>query len=165
MRHLPPIVCVIALLAFSSGPAPGQQPQWLFSTDLGSDLDESSNLNASDLTFTVDDGTDFAVRQTLLIGTEQLGPITAISTNDVTVAERGLNGTTAAAHDDNADIYIWQVPYDVEQIATRLAVWLYRQADAPFEKTAMPSLGQVVIPAKLPEDLQAALLRLRKVDV
>ena len=55
----------------------------------------------------------------LLIDAEQLF-VTAVSTTTVTV-KRGVNGTTAAAHDDGSTIYRYTVPADIEQACAVLA--------------------------------------------
>jgi len=125
--------------------------------DPGDTIQDADGITATALTLDVADGTKFAVRQTLLCEDEQLGPITAISSNTITVFERGLNGTTAATHANGTALKIWQVPYDIEHIAIRIVTWYYKQKDAPFLKTAMPSLGAIIVPASLPPDILAAL--------
>ncbi|MDA1128120.1 MAG: hypothetical protein O2913_05400, partial [Chloroflexi bacterium] len=74
-----------------------------FSEDSGTDLNDAS-MDTSKTTVAVDDGTQFQIGQTILIGSEQM-LVTAVSGNNLTVS-RALNGTTAAAHDDNSDIDI-----------------------------------------------------------
>ena len=70
---------------------------------------------ASKTAVAVDDGTQFQIGQTVLIGTEQM-LVTGILSNDLTVS-RALNGTTAAAHADNSDINILRWPASVERAA------------------------------------------------
>lgn len=94
--------------------------------DSGSDINEGAQFSSSDTTLTVDDGTDFRVGQTILIESEQL-LITAISTNDLTVV-RGINGTTAAAHDDNTDVYILRWPPAIERACLIQASRIYTRA-------------------------------------
>ena len=66
----------------------------------------------------------------LMIGSEQM-LLTAISTNDLTVA-RGLNGTTGAAHSDDSDIYIPRWPTSVERAARIQTARIWTRA-ADFE--------------------------------
>lgn len=56
-------------------------------------------------------------------------------------------------------------PDDVAQAAVRLSAWLYKQRDAPFGTTARPDVGIVEVPAAIPEDVKALLLRYQKVRV
>ena len=70
-------------------------------------------FDATDVTLTVSDGTAFSVGQTILIDSEQLY-ITAISTNALTVV-RGVNGTTAAAHDTATAISIIEYPNPIRE--------------------------------------------------
>ena len=85
-----------------------------FSEDSGTDLNDAS-MDTSKTTVAVDDGTQFQIGQTVLIGTEQM-LVTGILSNDLTVS-RALNGTTAAAHADNSDINILRWPASVERAA------------------------------------------------
>lgn len=48
-------------------------------------------------------------------------------------------------------------PDDIRRVAVRLTAWYFKQRDAPFEATGLPELGEVVIPAALPADIQRAL--------
>ena len=70
-------------------------------------------LDATETAVDVDDGTDFEVLQTILVDSEQMY-ITAIATNTLTVI-RGVNGTTAATHSDNAVIDVYRYPYAVQE--------------------------------------------------
>lgn len=85
-------------------------------------------LTAAATTATVDDGTDFEVAQTIMVDSEQMY-VTAISTNTLTV-ERGVNGTTAAAHDDDATVNIIEYPPPVREAAIIQVMrqWSQRQA-------------------------------------
>ena len=97
--------------------------------DSDTDLNDAS-MTTTKTTVAVDDGTQFAVGQTIVIGSEQM-LITSISTNNLTVA-RSLNGTTAAAHADNSDVYILRWPVSVERAALIQAARIWTRA-ADFE--------------------------------
>ena len=100
-----------------------------FAEDSSTDLNQTS-LAATGATVTVDDGTQFHVGQTILIDDEQM-LVTAISTNNLTVT-RGLNGTTASAHDDNSDVLILRWPPAVERAALIQSARIWTRA-ADFE--------------------------------
>jgi len=58
--------------------------------------------------------------------------------------------------------YSEAAPDDIVHVAIRLTAWLYQQKDAPFERTATPSLGIVTVPADLPRDIKMLLEPYRK---
>jgi hypothetical protein len=65
--------------------------------------------------------------------------------------QRGVGGTAAASHVQNTAISLYRPPRDIEQLALRVAAWLYKSPDAR--------------PASLPEPLAASLDGLRRVRV
>jgi len=75
-------------------------------------------------TFTVTSATNLSAGHTILIDDEQIF-IYSISSSTLTV-ERGVNGTTAATHDDSTTIYIYQYPYDIWQACISLSVAIYQ---------------------------------------
>ena len=85
-----------------------------FKEDSGTDLNDAS-MTTTKTTVAVDDGTQFAIGQTIMIGDEQM-LITNISSNNLTVT-RAINGTTAVAHADSSDVYILRWPASVERAA------------------------------------------------
>tara|TARA_B100000029_G_C17465271_1_gene920053 strand:+ start:146 stop:757 length:612 start_codon:yes stop_codon:yes gene_type:complete len=79
-----------------------------FRVDTTPDTDSTSDLNGaisstSATSVVVDDGTDFEVNQNILVGSEEM-TVTNISSNTLTVV-RGVNGTDAATHSDNANVF------------------------------------------------------------
>ena len=105
--------------------------------DSGADINEGAQYSATDTTLTVTDGTKVSVAQTILIDSEHLY-ITAISTNDLTVT-RGVNGTTAAAHNDGTDISLFRYPEPVVQACLLQASRLWKRRDIGFAAVATPS--------------------------
>ena len=97
--------------------------------DSGTDLNDAS-MTTSKTTVAVDDGTQFAIGQTIMIGEEQM-LVTGISTNDLTVT-RALSSTTATAHADNSDVYILRWPASVERAALIQAARIWTRS-ADFE--------------------------------
>ena len=76
-------------------------------------LVDDADVTATDLTLTVDDGTEFSIAQTILIESEQMY-ITGISTNVLTV-QRGVNGTTGATHANDSAISIIEYPTPIRE--------------------------------------------------
>jgi hypothetical protein len=129
----------------------------------GDTVQNTTEITAAGTALTVNDGANFAVRQTLKIESEQL-LVTAVSGANLTVT-RGINGTTAATHANATAISIYRPPYDIVHLAIRLAGWYYKQKDAPFGRTATPALGIVESPVAMPVDIQEALKQYRKVGL
>lgn len=100
-----------------------------FKEDSGTDLNDAS-MTTTKTTIAVDDGTQLQIGQTIIIGTEQL-LVTNISSNNLTCT-RALNGTAAAAHADNTDVYILRWPPTVER-ATLIQVARIWTRAADFE--------------------------------
>jgi hypothetical protein len=82
--------------------------------------------------------------------------------NNTLTVRRGVNGTTAATHAKDTVIYIYRPMRDIIQVSLRLATWLYKLKDAPFEKQAFPGMGAVTIPARLPPDVEMVVARYRR---
>ena len=102
-----------------------------FKEDSSTDLNDAS-MTTTKTTVAVDDGTQFNIGQTIMIGNEQM-LITDISSNNLTVT-RALNGTTAAAHTDNSDVFILRWPASLERatLIQTARIWT-RSADfEPF---------------------------------
>lgn len=91
----------------------------------------------------------------LKIDDEQVS-IEAIDGDTLTLA-RGLNGSQPAQHETGVPIFVYRPEATIQRATARVAVWMYRQRDAPFEKVVTP-VGAVVIPPGLPTDVQHALV-------
>ena len=100
-----------------------------YKEDSSTDLNDAS-MTTTKTTVAVDDGTQFAIGQTIMIGDEQM-LITNISTNNLTVT-RALNGSTAVAHADNSDVHILRWPASIERAALIQATRIWTRA-ADFE--------------------------------
>ena len=108
--------------------------------DSGADVNEAAAFSATDTTLTVTDGAKFAVAQTILIDSEQMY-ITAISTNDLTVT-RGVNGTTAASHNDSSDVSIYKYPGPVVEACLIQAARLWKRKDSSYSaRVGLPQTG------------------------
>ena len=117
----------------SGGPTVEVTGKWGYrdvSEDSGANINEGAPFSASDTTLTVTDGSKFSAGDTLSIETEALY-VTAISTNDLTVT-RGVNGTTAAAHIDATDIYLYRYPGTVVEACLMQATRLWKLKDSAY---------------------------------
>ena len=104
-----------------------------YKEDSGTDLNDAS-MTTMKTTVAVDDGTQFAIGQTIMIGpsgSQEQMLITNISTNDLTVT-RAINGTNAAAHANNSDVFILRWPAAVERAALLQTARVWTRA-ADFE--------------------------------
>lgn len=100
----------------------------------GATLGASQSDSAA--TFTASNGALVEAGMTVKIGSEYQR-VESISTNTVTVT-RGVNGSTAAAHNSGDVVYRWKPLPIVRQLVERLASWRLQQAQSPL-------LGQVVV--------------------
>jgi hypothetical protein len=143
----------------------------------------SAAVTTSDTTISVDDGSEFSAGEELQIGTEDF-KILKINTNDLYVArswngtakaahldnaqvkvyrtytiERGLNGTTAAAHTSKAaSQYI--PPRLVNYFCRQIAALMLKKAKSGFAgKTGNVDLGEIFYHQEFPKD---ALKELKK---
>lgn len=55
-------------------------------------------------------------------------------------------------------------PSDIVQAATRLALWLYRQREAPFSRVGNAITGEYEVPVELPDDIKGLLHRYRRLS-
>lgn len=124
-----------------------------------------ADVNASVTTLTVADadGADpfgftprFSIGQLIQLDSEWL-QISAVDTtlNTLTV-KRGVQGSTAAAHLQNAVVSAFQVEDDITRIAARQACMLFARKGA-FETASISDLGQVNYPQDLLVELQNTL--------
>lgn len=85
-------------------------------------------LTTTETTVTVSAAAEFSAGQTLLIGSEQLY-VRSTATTVLTV-DRGVNGTTAAAHGAAAAISLYRYPQQVYTTTLRLAHRRWRTRDS-----------------------------------
>lgn len=89
------------------------------------------SLDSSQVTFEVDDGEDFEELQTVLIDSEQMY-ISQIDKSTTLTVERGVNGTTAASHLDDAVIDIYRYPSDLAEATLMHASRLWTRRAGGF---------------------------------
>lgn len=116
-------------------------------------------IDATETAIDVDAGTDFDVLETILIDSEQMY-ITGIATNTLTVI-RGVNGTTAATHDDNSVIQRYLYPAEVSEATGRLAERLIMLRTAPLGVVGSSEVGQIRVPG-IDRDIERLLAPFKK---
>lgn len=118
----------------------------------------TGNITSSALTHALatGKGASFGVGQTIRIGTEQLY-ITGISTDTLTW-ERGINGTTAAAHTAADVIYIYKYPDTVKLACLIQTMRWWKRKDSAFENVVGSEVtGQVNYYKALDPDVKMLL--------
>lgn len=111
--------------------------------DSGIDINVGGGINTTVTTVTVDDGTKFGAGHTIRIDSEQIY-VESISTHILTI-QRGVNGTTAATHADDASIYIYDYPQLIWQATMILAMKAWKRKDSAFQNVVgNPDTGLVV---------------------
>jgi len=141
---------------------------WQDSADTVVDAPLSSS--ATSLTVTDADGTGiwgdtprFKAHTLIKIESEYLFITVKNTTTNVLTVRRGVNGSTAAAHDASTAIYIYQPPDGVVQGVTRWASYLYAQKDASvFDTTTIPESGVIITPQGIPKDVMMAMKNYRR---
>jgi hypothetical protein len=97
--------------------------------DAGTDVNGA--VAAADTTITVDDGSVFGAGMTIRIDNEQIY-IESIEAHVLTV-QRGVNGTTAATHANDSDIYIYEYPMPIYQACLVIAMRAWKRKDSAFQ--------------------------------
>lgn len=103
--------------------------------------------------------TEVEVAQTILIDSEQMY-ITALSGNTATV-ERGVNGTTAAAHNLGAAVKLYRYPGPIVEATRIQAARINQRVHAPFGVTGSAEFGTVVIPGRMDSDVRMLISHYR----
>ncbi len=131
----------------------GWHNRWSQAWRNSADTVQNNPLSSSATTVTVADadGADaenesprFQVGQLIRIENEYLRVLVVNTATNVLTVQRGVNGTTAAAHNQGTAISVYQPPQDVLMLALRWAVWLYKEPDnrtfSPAPATLMKEL-------------------------
>jgi hypothetical protein len=152
----------------------GYHPDWTNAWADSGDSVQDNPLSSSATTLTVNDadapletgyGQRFAVGQLLRIEDEYLHVLAINTTTNTLTVARGVNGTTAASHNQAVQIDVYEPPADIRQVCLRVAAWLYKQRDAGFVQAAGGLRGQIVVPPALPADVEQILAPLVRIRV
>ena len=123
----------------------------------------TGNMTDSATTHALATGTGalFSAGMTIRIGSEQFY-VSGVSTDTLTV-ERGVNGTTAAAHLAGVAIYIYQYPYAVYQSTLIMAMRAWKRKDSAYQDVVgYGELGTVISSKGFDPDAAKLLLPYRK---
>lgn len=117
-------------------------------------------LNAGDLTFTAASGALFDSTGGQIVKIDDEIMITSYkATNAITVAARGDNGSTAAAHLINAPVYLWQPQSDIVEACLEIAMGVYkrRTGDNLTSASVLTSGGVMITPRDI-SDLARSII-------
>ena len=117
----------------------------------GANLNEASGLNAADTTFTMVSGANFASGQ-LIKCENELMYILGVAGADLTVRQRGDNGSTAATHAQSTAVTIWNVEPEIEMACKMLVDQTYRNrfGENLGGTATVTAAGVVITPQDVP---------------
>ena len=103
----------------------------------------SAGINAAVLTIPVTSGALFSKATTIRIGSEQMYVLN-ITSSDLIVEARGINGTTAASHGSGDVVNVYQFPKAVEHAVTIYAMRCWKRKDSMYQNVVVnPEFGTV----------------------
>jgi hypothetical protein len=129
----------------------------------GSTLNEVGNITTAVLSFTATSGSAFARDQIIRLDNEFM-IVTDVTGNEITVAARGANGSTAAIHLNAVAIKYWQQQDDIAGLTLEIARIMYRaRYGENVETTAYTTpAGVVITPRSLPPWAQEVISRYQR---
>jgi len=106
----------------------------------------------------------FKAQQLLRIEAEYLYVLARSSPTATLTVKRGVNGSTAAAHDKDTPIYIYEPMEAVFHAVRRLAAWLYQQKDSSedIDRPVVTDAGVTLMPSAVPKDVRDVAMGLRR---
>lgn len=125
---------------------------WRLATTLGAAI-----ATTTATTFTATSGTPFSGGQIIKIDSEYM-LVVSVSTNTVTV-ERGWNGSTAATHLINANVYVWRWQGEINRACRDIVLSAYnnRYGSNPTGQVTLTGAGVVVTPDDVPATTRLVL--------
>lgn len=106
-------------------------------------IDETGGINTTVTQFTVDDGKEIEIGQTIRVGTEQMF-VEDIVQKELYV-KRGINGTTAASQADDSVVSVYTYPEDITQATLIMAMRAWKRKDSAYQDiVGSPETGQVI---------------------
>ena len=139
--------------------------QWGFwrHTFTATEVVDDNPLSDSATTINVDSRTDVEAGHTLLIESEEVY-VKSYSANALTVV-RGVNGTTAAAHNQSTAISIYEYPEAIREVCLIEAVKLWVRKDASFASVIGFESGERRVMRGFDKDTRAMLSPYRRFPV
>lgn len=121
------------------------------------------NTSVTSITVADADGADldgftprFSPGNLIRIGSELLDVTAVNTTTNILTVRRGVNGTTAAAHDQTTAIEVYRVDERVDRITARQAALLYARRGA-FQVETLDGVGVITYPQDLLTELRNSL--------
>jgi len=130
--------------------------------DLVTDTTAAEAIDATETAIDVTSATTLDVLHTILFDNEQMY-ITAIASNTITV-ERGVNGTTAATHDNGSTLKYYRYPEPVVEACILEALRRHRRTDAPFGVSGSGEFGVTSVLTRRDPDLLHSLAPFRRLS-
>jgi len=96
--------------------------------DSGDTVQDAVSITAAATSVTVTDADNFATRQTIKIGDEQMLVTDRDTTTEILTVTRGINGTDGAVHLNGVDIDIWVVEQPIVRAANGWCTFLINTA-------------------------------------
>lgn len=133
------------------------QRGWVLGGTLGAAITDTTGLSA-----TLTAGHSLSSYQILKIDTEIVQG--TISTNTLTINQRGDNGSTAATHLNGANIYYWSVQDEMKDNVLQIAQRVYseRSGQASAGQLQVTASGVVIRPSVVPDDVQSSIESFRR---
>lgn len=118
---------------------------WTVGSTLAEDLD------TSETGWDVTSGTSFAAHQIVKVDNE-IGIVSSVASNTLTVISRPANGSTAATHTSGTTVYIWQPMADLKQAVLETANNAYQRrfGKSVGENIQVTGAGVVLSPRDIP---------------
>lgn len=135
------------------------------------DTVQNDPLTINDTELTVTDASLFETFQLIRFGDDNLGEFAYINTTPDTALEkltidRGVNGTTNAEQPQNTNVYVYQVPSDILQAATALAVFYWHRKDSlggNEDRRIISPTGETLLPAAIPTEAEMIIRKYRSI--
>jgi len=124
-------------------------------------IDEAGDINTSVTQFTVDEGKEIKIGQTIRVDNEQMF-VEDVVNNELYV-RRGVNGTTATIHTDGSDVYVYKYPEDITQAVLILAMRAWKRKDSAFQDVVgIPETGRIITSKGIDPDVLELVSPFRK---
>jgi hypothetical protein len=131
---------------------------WSLAGTLGAAISDTTGLSA-----TMTGGHTLAIGQIGKIDSEFFN-ITNVSTNTITWAVRGDNGSTAATHLISAPVYVWNTYKPIKSAVFQIAQSIYkrRHGESVSGIASVTAAGVVITPTDIPQLAQRILMGLSR---
>lgn len=138
--------------------------------DSGDSIQDDGGIDSSATLITAEDvdGEDtyglsprFSPGNLIRLGTEFCEVLKVNPSTDTLTVRRGVNGSTAAAHNAAVTIEVWQPDLNIQRAALRWVGYLFQRRGA-YEETSYDGIATVKFPPDAPGEVDAILKQYRK---